>query len=451
MALGIQNGSVTSRGFVSGGLGNALFNWFTLIPALHGPGWYVVDDQRALGTDPYFVVSDQSSPTANSKAIFLRITQNSSNERIEIRPYLWWNSSTHVGFVNFSERALTTITGSFAYYFRGGTNIILLATRIGTSISYYRLSRFQGIWNATTGKGLEPETAQGTLTQPAFQETGDNNNQLSGYHNLTGYAPLLDAASKLYFSVSVSGANIGLNIYRDSARTLRVGFITPANYSVPQAVTVQPDNSSGLGGTIFFDAKIANDTDIEVTFLRLVLGTGEGANFTVGRRYFLCDFTGTSARIDYVTVTAISGNTLSISGIGAYNFQTGAYLSPYPHRWISSGDTAWSGSLGPAASAPYRNVLGSAFSNTPTANYSITGSSHTDILQNINPDDATDYPVERPWLRINTMILGYEIEAIIGAGAGLSAFQDRRIVNSVPWLCYNAGSPALLVLDQEST
>jgi hypothetical protein len=465
MALGIQSGSVVDRSFNSGGLMNALDDLMVEIPANHGGGWYMWDDRRLISSNPYVVYCNQAAPTPNSKAMFVQIQMSTTQENVYILCYLWWDNVTHTGSVPWAGNWVRTVTGSFAYYFRGGPDLLSIITRIGTQIDHWRLSRWAGIWNATTGKGCEPETASGVLASPAFTETGDDNNQVSGYHNITGYIPHLDPANgKLYFNVVKSGANISVDIFSNSARTTLIGHTTPSATIGARAVT--QDNSSGLGGTITIDANVAADTDIECSFLRLTLGAGQGANFTVGRRYFLIDLAITaSPLISYLKVLAINGDVLTVDYVGARPFQAGGYISPFPHRWIVSGNLGYGSNFGggfPQGNSwiPFTSRQGFETQSQNSSQTQYVSDWMQNVLDQVNPDDDNEYPCQFPWVveaggndaASSNRFWGKEINTIVTAGAGMSALQDRRVLNGIPYIAINNGPGVVTcLLDQEST
>ena len=466
MALGIQSGSVVDRSFNSGGLMNALDDLMVEIPANHGGGWFMWDDRRGISTDPYVVYCDQATPTPNSKATFVQIQMSSGNERIHIFVYLWWDNVTHVGSILWAGSWLRTVTGSFAYYFRGGPDLLSFITRIGTQVDHWRLSRWAGIWNPTTGKGCEPETASGVLAAPAFLET-DPGGYLSGYHNITGYTGNLDVNGKLYFSiVLVSGSTYNIQVFKDAARTQRVAFTGNFTNTAVGAKSLTADNASGIGGTITTDITVAAAGNIECRFNRLTLGAGQGANFTVNRRYFVIDLaiTGTPY-IRYVKVTAINGDILTVDNMGANNVNTGGYISPYPHRWVVSGNLGYGSNFGgagiPTGSSwiPYTSRQGG---EAPGANSNTQYVSDwmQNVLDQVNPDDDNEYPCQFPWVvesgaidpAASNRFWGKEINVIVTAGAGMSALQDRRVLNGIPYIAINSGSNAVTcLLDQEST
>lgn len=97
-------------------------------------------------------------------------------------------------------------------------------------------------------------------------ESGDDNNQLSAFTNITGVTDdNTDAEKALHFSiVDDTGGFFHVDIYDDLVRTSLVGHTGTYNSTGAKAITA--DNASGLGGTVTVDAVTAVDVDIKVVF-----------------------------------------------------------------------------------------------------------------------------------------------------------------------------------------
>ncbi|MEO7957869.1 MAG: hypothetical protein ABIW76_14375 [Fibrobacteria bacterium] len=459
-AIGIEIGSVTDRSFSSAtGFMKKFKDWVVKTYANHGPLWYIYDDQSAIGTDPYIVISNQASPTANSKAVFIQCKMISASERVDFISYLAWDLSSHTGMICFGAFSCVTTTGTFAYYFRGGPGLISVVSRIGTTVYSMRVTTWTGIWDSTYGKGTEPESASGALASPAFLET-DSGGYLSGYHNITGYTANLDASGKLYFNiVNTAGSTFRIDIYSNSARTTLVGHTATFTNTATGAKAITADNSSGLGGTITTDITVAASTSNDCRFLRLTVGTGEGASFTVGRRYFLCDFsTFGTQRISYVKVTAISGDVLTVDYVGPRAFAAGSFISPYPHRWMAAGSHPTASNFGGAfplgfAAIPYVSSQGAEHTTGASAAQVITLDWMASVLSRVNPDDDNEYPVQFYWLveAAGNRLWGYENFTVATGIAGLAVLADRRVLQGVAYLCLGlGGSAATCIIDTES-
>ncbi len=452
-ALGKETGSVVDRSFGANGLMGRFKAWVVKTYSNHGPAWTIYRDKSTDAVDPYIVVTNQSSPTENSKAIFLKVGLVSATERILITYYLGWNSSTDVGVGPWGDRQLTTLTGTFSYYFRGGPTLLSIITRIGGSSYQMRVAQFNGIWDAVRSKGLEPESASGVLTAAAFLET-DPGGYLSGYQNMTGVTANLDAAGNLYFSlVNTTGTTFQINIYKDSARTLLIGHSGIFTNTTTGARGIIADNSSGLGGTITNDITVLAVTNIECRFNRLTLGTGEGATFTVNRWYFGIDLTGNVLKVRYFKVTAISGDVLTVDGMGNQALGVGAYVSPFPHRWIGAGGASdLSGNFSNSPVIPYSSNPGSeipGFSN----NNNFTYDWMQNTMQRVNPDDEGGFPCMHPWIveASGNRLYGEDPSIVYTGTGGLAAFTDRRELDSVHYLAVaTINSGFMCIIDDEA-
>jgi len=97
------------------------------------------------------------------------------------------------------------------------------------------------------------------------RESGDDNNQLSGWEGTTGISQDNTDLGRLYVEIVAEGGGFyHVDLYMDAARTELVGHTGSYNGAGAEAVTA--DNDSGLGGTITVDAVVGADVDIEVWF-----------------------------------------------------------------------------------------------------------------------------------------------------------------------------------------
>ena len=98
-------------------------------------------------------------------------------------------------------------------------------------------------------------------------EAGDNNDQLSGWDNITGVAlgTNTDGGGRLHATITRENGTANVQLYKDAARAAGdlVGHTTSAGTG-PQ--TIIEDNGSGLGGTITVDAVVVTDSDINCTY-----------------------------------------------------------------------------------------------------------------------------------------------------------------------------------------
>ena len=167
----IESGTCIGRGFSgvdANGFLAKLYTWITKGYGSGGPAWYIHDDQSALGTNPYIVVTDTSSPSVNDYNTapnggapkFLKIGYVTSEAGfIRIQAYLWWNNSTQTGYGLWAGYRLSTVdAGEFTYDFRGGGEQMIVQSRIGTSYDTFVMDDFVGDTNL-----LEASSVIGTL------------------------------------------------------------------------------------------------------------------------------------------------------------------------------------------------------------------------------------------------------------------------------------------------
>jgi hypothetical protein len=105
------------------------------------------------------------------------------------------------------------------------------------------------------------------ITSATPRESGDDNNQLSDWDDITGIAQTNTDVGWLYVNIVADGGGFfHVDLYKDSAKAAAdlVGFTGTYNGAGAEAIT--ESNDSGLGGTITVDAVVGADTDIEVVF-----------------------------------------------------------------------------------------------------------------------------------------------------------------------------------------
>jgi len=103
------------------------------------------------------------------------------------------------------------------------------------------------------------------LDQLTAAEANDDNNQLSGWTNITGpeYNQNTDSDGKWHVNiVDDTGGFFHIDIYKDSGKGGGDLVAHTATYNGAGAKAIVEDNSSGLGGTITVDAVTAADADI---------------------------------------------------------------------------------------------------------------------------------------------------------------------------------------------
>ncbi len=464
-----EGGLIIGRGFDAGGFLGKLKAWIVKIPTNGGPGWYIVDDQSALGTNPYIVVSDVNFPYANANKhkIVVFGLPTASAGFVNINCYHFHDTTGHVSSGEWARYQLRTVdAGQFSYDFRGGPEGLCISSRNGSTIDNFIIDEWTGPDDTIV---LEPTTKTGTLSANSRVETGDNNNQVSNYDLLTGVGPNLDAVGKLYFSVVVSGSNSIINIYKDSARLQLIGHT--ANAATIGSVAVTADNSSGLGGNIRRDAVVANDVDIEVDF-SLVLGAGEGANFTVGNYYFFYDFAASGIRLIYFKVRFINTDSLVPDYIGAAStpLNAGAVVAAYPHRFACLGNYHPSFGTIPWGFLPYYSVPGGEYaalaggigSSGPRAAFIGNGG-----IAISNPDDLGYYRATELLIYesangnspsgTRNRIYGTFKNVYLGSNTAMQVFTDGRTLDNgldyfdISHQAILSGNEAWLIRDTTST
>jgi hypothetical protein len=100
-------------------------------------------------------------------------------------------------------------------------------------------------------------------------ESGDGDNQVSGWTNITGLklGVNADADGKLHLSViDDTGGYFHVALYKAAARAAGDLVGHTATYNSTGAKTILPDNSSGLGGAITVDAVVGADSDINYLY-----------------------------------------------------------------------------------------------------------------------------------------------------------------------------------------
>jgi len=161
MSFQIESGICSGRSFNASGYLGKFKAWVVKVPAAGGPGWFIVDDQSALGTDPYIIISDVASPTVNG----YNNGQNSNAQKIlkvgyttslsgyiEIERYMGISSGVAYGQWGNREdstRIIVQDSTDFAYDFRGGTESMMLFARIGVSTDYIIHTEWTGTSNTS--------------------------------------------------------------------------------------------------------------------------------------------------------------------------------------------------------------------------------------------------------------------------------------------------------------
>jgi hypothetical protein len=105
------------------------------------------------------------------------------------------------------------------------------------------------------------------ITDADPRETGDNNNQLSDWGDITGIAQSNTDLGWIYVNIVADGGGFyHVDLYMDSGKAAADLVGHTGSYNGAGAEPIIEDNASGLGGSITVDAVVAADTDIEVVF-----------------------------------------------------------------------------------------------------------------------------------------------------------------------------------------
>lgn len=475
---GVEAGTCFGRGFDAGGFMGKFKAWITKSYANHGPNWYIVDDQSGLTNNPYIVVCDQVSPSGNSLAKFVYVLLPNFTGggitavagQIQFRTFNYWDSSTHIGSVaqggssSTWSNLPTSDAGTFSYDFRGGIDGLFIGTLVGQAgiIDWFVIDNLTYISDDFCEN---PATKIGTLQSDFYKEFGDSTNLLGGYENITGVTSSnLDASGIMYFSiVLVSGTTYHIELFKDSARTQLIGFSANFTNTATGTHTITASNSSGIGGTISSTATVSANTAISCRFpFRVDVGTGEGANFTVGKFYYLTDFSqGAVGYISYLQIASIVGDTLTFAAYPTGKpFLAGTKIGSYPHFYyvgMSRIDNSTSGAMWVI---PYVSLLGTE-STGPNSNN--TRQANLNYLSTVmNPNDEGKYSAIRPILNerysFNQSATGMNREygqaknMFIGVTGGMSIYLQGRTINGKNYLYFNSSVTglALMILDTES-
>jgi hypothetical protein len=121
------------------------------------------------------------------------------------------------------------------------------------------------------------------------------------------------------------------------------------------SVTGTAQNGSGVTYTVFLQGPTVADATIVFRMNKITVGTGEGAQFVVGKFYFITDHTARNA-VNSFQVASKSGDVLTVNYL--YRpFPLGAKIWSYGHPFFvgGTGTSLWSNK----SSVPYYNVAGS--------------------------------------------------------------------------------------------
>lgn len=381
-----ESGIAYGRGFSGtdvNGLMAKFYTWVTKAAGAGGPGWFIISDHSADGTDPYIVVSDYATPgyndyntgkTGRAPKIAKIGFVSTDSGKCFLEGYLGFSGTDPVGlfcrveFENYDA-------GNFNYQFKGGDKFIAITTYDGDTMN--------------------------------------------------GFAMFVDWTADL-------------NVCESSS-----------------VIAVLPSGFSG----------------VSTTTATVAMTTGDENLFTVGNKYFITDSRST-AMVDAVECTAIDtvGHTVTIerksdsdNNWSDTDYQTGALLGSYPHRFCI---------LGRENSGQNEEN----YANMPYVSYYGTGINHK-YFNSVNYNNPWCANARNTWLGKDAdvaqkMYLGREARAADGEGGasgenrlygvvddcyiantyGMVRMTNGKTIDSAKYLyhAYNDDNYAILVLDDAS-
>jgi hypothetical protein len=222
----------------------------------------------------------------------------------------------------------------------------------------------------------------------------------------------------------------------------------------------------------------------------LQLDTGQAANFTEGKYYYLYDFSAinsTAGRpeswVQYVLVTDVDTGTDQITLESAsYNFSSGSVIAAYAHRFVAYGDGSATNITN--INNSLQKIPYSSHYNSGTAGYSFHNQNGTiygaaavtfssGYLTSMNPDDEGRQAVQRPGVYEVYMENNYTLSSTgqnrgygtikntyLGNVNSMSRGMSGLVINGSNYIYFKLSSEvlgygdstrAVLVLDTEST
>ena len=338
----VEQAVCTGRGFSPGAPNGMLEKLKAFAPRAltsGGAGWYLHDDQSALGTDPYIVISTHNAagPTVVAKYIQVRLPTSTSGQ-IYVYYYLYWNPTTHKGFGLYGAYNVPTLdSADFIYDFRGGPECFFIQTLTATT------------WNGTFVDEWTPDPNlidSVSATTSVANYTNGGTHQLRTFGITTGSsANLVDANGKFYVNVvNVSGTTWRIDAYNNTDRASGHLVAQSTNFSNPGSgvvanISLSQQNSSGL--TLFANilGNMVADTSIVWTYTKITVGSGEGAQFVVNNFYAIYDFTLNQTSVNFFQVISKAGDVLTVDRL-YLPFPNGTKIGSYPHNFIACGDGA---------------------------------------------------------------------------------------------------------------
>jgi hypothetical protein len=455
------------RAFDAAGLLGRFLAWVTLPQASHGPGWYLIDDQSTLPTDPYVVVATAPLPWAFPawpKILKVQLL-TATAATVEVSPLYFYDVATKAQARWTYARLHTLDAAGFPFWYRGGPEALAAITFPGgdATPSWFLYDDL-----GANDNECESQSHSGTSVDSAYIESGDSGNLISGWDNLSGLdSTTTDANGNIYLSiVFVSGANYRFDLFRDSGRTQRVGFTGNFTGTTTGARSFTADTtySHGVTGTLSNIATVSANTSISCRTRFLTLQGGEGANITVGRYYFLVDFSAYTMRISFSKVRAKTGDLIEFEDLrSGLAFGLGTFVSPYPLRHYFHANrnqttavlTNWGFSL------PFLGKRNSEYPATMTGWNSGSADISTAIVNRLSPDLYGKYRVTRGLIYENldhtgspaglVSVWGYPKNGVYGSSSFITLLNSGRSEDGIDYLAVHIwASGYLMIRDSES-
>lgn len=470
MAWGIITSAANGRGFDAEGLLGRIAANVVLSPSSHGQGWYLIDDQSGLPTDPYIIIASKAQPWVHTSwPKILKITLVTSIAGyVQVAPLYFYNTSTKA-YIYWSYAYLRTVdAGYFNFWLRGGETGLFAHTWPGgdANPSWCGISDLQPNDNE-----YEPQSHSGTSIDGAYEVTGDPTGIIGGWYGLVGLtASTTDADGNIYLSIiNTSGANYRLDLFRDTARLERVGYSNTFTGSTTGArsFTADTTHSAGVTGTLSNLLALSPNTSISCRTRSLILQAGEGANITVGRYYFLMQLDHlTSVRISFSKVLAKYGDRIVFDYVrSGMAFGAGTFVSPQPLRHYFWGSRIYTTGESARLCLPVLGKQGVEYVSAINAGFGVPNNNclfPTNFIDRVSPDLYGSYRVSHGIVYENQdqnqqssglvscwgslKNLGY------GSGTGITIMSNGRDEAGIDYVaCHPSGSGFLMVRDTETT
>lgn len=477
----IEDGVATGRGFAgidADGICSKFYDWITTAPASGGPGWYIIDDY-----------SD------NVAINFATTDVDTGTDRITLTAH----GFSHGHTVRFSTTttAPSPLANNTTYYvIYIDANTIQLATTFNNAIAGTAINL------TTQGAGTHTITPM-----EYFIVVSDVNGAAANAYNTgtSGGAP-----KYIRFGYYVSNAGYvsmhGL-LYWDTTLRMGRGYWTGRELTTYDAADFVYSFRGGdeqmmiatrtgttwnymiiddfVGDTNLLEAPtnvgVLQGSVTSGSSVVCQLDTGEAANFTVNNYYYIYDFTATTVgtaatQINYIRITAVDtiNDTVTIETL-TDNFNAGAVISPYAHRFYSIGFSRVVFTYVPTGISCDETSSGMNYIRIPYYSSTVgqicyrlqnSGASNTEraisswlstVITGMAPDDRGYYAAQRPIIVESSNPNGSANRAYgilknlytSSPGSAL-AWSDYRVIGSRQWLYIGQNNFHVFTLNTES-